>query len=111
MIYVPDSNIYNRCYVIQNEDTIRAYNVVPNYNTNYLYRDYYIHSDYIYRDGQGQWNQYSTLPICLDSSVITHEEFYRQDYYKSLIIFVIFFIFIIYIPIKIIFRFFKKRRD
>lgn len=111
MIYVPSSDTFNKCYVVQSEGVIRAYDHTPNYNTNYTYRDYYIDSDYIYRDNTGQWNQYSTLPVCLSNSVITHDEFYRHDYYKSLIIYVIWFIFIIYFPLKLLLKFFKRGRN
>ena len=68
MIYVPTDTTYNRCYVVQSEGVIRGYDRVPNYNSNYNYRDYYIKSDYIYRDGAGQWGQYSTLPTCLSTN-------------------------------------------
>lgn len=108
MIYLPTDNTYNKCYIVQNENVIRAYDRVPQNNITYYYRDYYINSDYIYKDGSGSWGQYTTLPICLDNNVITHEYFYRLDYYKSLIIFSIMFIFIILIPILIILKFFKK---
>lgn len=109
MIYVPKNDTYNKCYVVQSENVIRGYDTYPSYNTNYSYRDYYINSDYMFRDGVGSWSNYATLPICLRDDLITHEEFYRVDYYKSLIIFAIMFVFIIFIPLKIIFQFFKKR--
>ena len=108
MIYVPNDSIYNKCYVIQNEDVIRGYDRVPSYNTSYSYRDYYIHSDYIYRDGVGQWNQYSTLPICLSSDDLTSSYYYRVDFSNILIIFLIFSIFIIYLPYKIFSRLFGR---
>ena len=67
MIYVPSDNVYNKCYVVQNDNVIRGYDSVPTNNQNYAYRDYYINADYIYRDGTGSWSQYATLPICIDS--------------------------------------------
>lgn len=108
MIYVPDDTIYNQCYVVQSENTIRAYDRIPTNNSNYNYRDYYIHSDYIYRDGSGIWNQYSTLPVCLSSDVITNDIYYRQDFDKILIIFLILSIFCFYIPIRIFCRLFRR---
>ncbi len=107
-IYVPEDTTYDKCYVVQNEDVIRAYDVVPALSTLYNYRDYYINSDYIYKDGSGQWSQYSTLPICLDNEIITHDLYYRVDFYKSLIIFFILSIFCIYLPIKLFSKIFKK---
>lgn len=104
MIYVPQDNTYNKCYVVQSSDVIRGYDTIPNYNTNYNYRDYYIRSDYIYRDGYGSWSTYSTLPTCLSSSVITNDFYYRYDLANILIIFSILVIFCIYAPIKLFSR-------
>lgn len=108
MIYVPNNTTYNKCYVVQNEDVIRAYDTKPRYNTSYNYRDYYIHSDYIYKDGEGSWSQYSTLPICLSDSTITHEVYYRIDFVNILIILFIMSFFLFGIPIKIFKRLFRR---
>ena len=108
MIYVPSDLTYNKCYVVQNEDVIRGYDRVPSNNTNYNYRDYYIHSDYIYKDGYGSWNQYSTLPVCLSTSDITNDFYYRVDFSNILLIFFIFSIFVIYLPYKIFSRLFGR---
>lgn len=107
-IFVPEDTTYNKCYVVQSEGVIRGYDRVPSNNTSYNYRDYYINSDYIYRDGAGTWSQYSTLPVCLSSDVITNDFYYRVDLYKILIMFIIFAIFAIYIPIKIFSKLFRK---
>ena len=40
MIYVPNDDTYDKCYVVQNEDVIRGYDRQPSYNTIYNYRDY-----------------------------------------------------------------------
>lgn len=106
-IYVPSETIYNKCYVVQNSDVIRAYDKVPNNNTDYNYRDYYINSSYIYKDGYGSWGSYSTLPVCLDSDVITNDYYYRLDFPNILIMFLIINIFAIYLPIKIFSKLFK----
>ena len=108
MIYVPYDSIYDKCYVVQSEGVIRGYDRVPSYNTVYSYRDYYLKSDYIYREGSGQWNQYSTLPTCLASSQITNDYYYRVDFSNILIIFLIFALFIIFIPYKIFSRLFGR---
>lgn len=100
-IFVPEDTTYDACYVVQSEGVIRAYDRTPNYNISYNYRDYYINSSYIYRDGTGQWNNYSTLPICLDSDIITNDIYYRLDFPNILIMFLIINIFGIYLPIKI----------
>lgn len=106
-IYIPDENY--QCYVVQNEGVIRAYENVPANNTTINYRDYYINSDYIYRDGIATFSQYTALPICLSDDVLTHEIYYRVDYDKILTIFLILTIFIIYIPLKIYSRLWLKR--
>lgn len=106
MIYVPDTNY--KCYVVQSEGIIRAYEQVPGYNTNINYRDYYINSGYIYRDGNSNFGSYSSLPACLSSDVVTDNVYYRNDLDKILVITLILFIFIILIPLKIILRFFRR---
>ena len=108
MIYVPNDSTYNKCYVVQNEDVIRGYDRTPRNNTSYNYRDYYIHSDYIYKDGEGSWSQYSTLPICLSESVITNQPYYRIDFVNSLIILFVMSFFLFGIPIKIFKRLFRR---
>lgn len=103
-IYIPNDSTYNKCYVVQNEEVIRAYDRTPSYNVSYNYRDYYIKSDYIFKDGSGQWSQYSTLPTCLSTSVITNDFYYRQDITSILVTFTILVIFCIYFPIKLFLR-------
>lgn len=103
-IYVPQDNTYNKCYVVQNEEVIRGYDRTPSNNVSYNYRDYYIKSDYIFKDGTGTWSQYSTLPNCLSSSIITNDFYYREDIASILIIFCVLTIFTIYLPIKLFLR-------
>lgn len=113
MIYVPDTSY--ACYVVQNSDTIRAYKTKP-YNPSYNqsvtieYRDYYLKSNYIYQDGTQQFGNYSTIPVCLDSSVLTDSYYYRNDFDSILVIFLIMSIFCFYIPLKIFSRLFKRGR-
>lgn len=87
MIYVPNDSTFNKCYVVQGEGVIRGYDHTPSNNTTYNYRDYYINSSYIYRDGTGSWSQYATLPICLSADTITNNYVYRNDFANILIIF------------------------
>ena len=106
MIYVPDLNY--KCYVVQSEGVIRAYEERPQYNTDVNYRDYYINSSYIYKDGYQSFGSYSTIPTCLDTSVLTNDFYYRLDLDSILFIFTIFVIFGICLPFKILFRFFRR---
>lgn len=107
MIYVPEKESY-KCYVVQNENVIRAYKQVPNNNTNVDYRDYYINSDYIFKDGTQQFSQYTTLPVCLSEQNLTSSVYYRLDFDKILIIFTIMCIFCFLIPIKVFIRLFRR---
>lgn len=108
-IYVPQDNTYNKCYVVQNEEVIRAYDRTPTNNVSYNYRDYYIRSDYIYKDGSGTWSQYTTLPVCLSSSVITNDYWYRLDITNVLINVFIISLFGLYLPFKIFKALFGRR--
>lgn len=106
MIYVPDTRY--ACYVVQGEGVIRAYEQMPQYNTTVYYRDYYINSDYIYRDGSQQFSTYTNLPVCLDTAVISNDYYYRTDFDKILVITLIMAIFIVLIPLKVVSRFFRR---
>lgn len=113
MIYVPDLNY--KCYVLINKDTIRAYETKPynpgyNQQVNINYRDYYITSNYLYTDGVQSFGNYSTLPICLATSKLTDDVYYRNDLDKILVIFLILCIFMFLIPLKLFQRFFKGAR-
>lgn len=106
-IYVPDLENY-KCFVVQSEGVIRAYEKIPANNTDVNYRDYYINSSYIYKDGSSSFGSYYNLPVCLARDNLTSDVFYRNDIDKILIIFLIMCIFNFYIPIKIFSKLFKK---
>lgn len=107
MIYVPDLTNY-KCYVVQSEGVLRGYEEVPVNNSTVGYRDFYINSNYIYRDGFQTFGQYSNLPVCLSSDVITSDVYYRNDFDSILIIFLIMSIFCLYIPLKVFLRLFRR---
>ena len=108
-IYVPEDSTFNKCYVVQSEGVIRGYDRVPSFNSQYNYREYFIKTDYIYRDGSGSWSSYSTLPVCLDSSVITNDYWFRLDITNVLINVLIISIFCFYLPFRIIKALWGKR--
>lgn len=83
-VYLPVYQNSN-CAVIQNSDVIRVYETRPTYNTDVNYIDYYIHSDYISNHGTQRFNQYSTLPSCIESNLITNEYGYRIDFPEIMI--------------------------
>lgn len=105
-IYVPDLNY--KCYVVQSEGVIRAYEEKPKNNSDVNYRDYYIKSNYIYKDGSQSFSSYSTLPVCLDTNILTDSVYYRNDFDSILVIFTIMCLFCFYIPIKIFMRLFRR---
>ena len=107
MIYVPDLQNY-KCYVVQNEQILRGYKEIPRNNSTIEYRDFYMNSNYIYRDSSQQFSQYTTLPVCLSNDILTTEVYYRNDFDSILIIFFIMCILCFYIPLKIFSRLFKK---
>lgn len=107
MIYVPDLTNY-KCFYVQSEGVIRAYEEIPSNNTTINYRDYYINSNYIYKDGSQTFSNYTTLPVCLTSSVLTDKVEYRNDFDSILIIFLIMCIFCFYIPICLFKRIFRR---
>lgn len=107
MIYVPELENY-KCYVVQSEGVIRAYEEKPQNNITVNYRDFYIKSNYIYKDGSQQFSSYTTLPICINSSELTSEVYYRNDFDSILIIFVLLCIIFFWFPIKLLTRIFKR---
>lgn len=108
-IYVPQDNTYNKCYVVQSEGVIRGYEEVPQINRTINYRDYYIKSDYIYRDSYQTFGSYSTPPTCLAPDVLTNDYWYRIDLTNILINFTIISIFGLYLPWRIFKSLFGRR--
>lgn len=108
-IYVPEDSIYNKCFVVQSEGVIRAYDHVPSNNISYNYRDYYVKSDYMFRDGSGTWSSYTTLPTCLSSDLLTHDYWYRLDITNVLINVTIIALFGLYFPFRIFKSLFGRR--
>jgi len=107
MIYVPDIENY-KCFVVRSDTTIRAYKEIPTNNADIDYRDYYYTSNYLYQDGSQSFSQYTTLPTCLDNSVITDSPYYRTDFDSILLIFVLLCIICFGMPLKIFMRLFRR---
>lgn len=110
MIYVPDIKNY-KCFVVQNNETIRAYSEVPRLNSSIDYRDYYVNSHYLYKDGTQQFGNYSTnIPTCISTNELTDAYYYRNDFDSILIIFIILVGFCYFVLRKIIRSFFHGFR-
>jgi len=86
----------------------RGYEETPKNNTTVNYRDFYINSNYIYKDSSQSFSSYTNLPVCLSSNAITTDVYYRNDFDSILIIFLIMSIFCFYIPLKIFSKLFKR---
>lgn len=111
-IYLPVENVNEyACYSVYDKDTIRAYKNMPQQNSSSNYKDFFINSNYLERDGVQQWGNYNqNLPVCLNKQNITNEYMYRTDYMNILVIFVLI-ILIIYFPVStLIKRFFRGMR-
>lgn len=109
-IYLPIEQVSDyKCYSVIDKDTIRAYVQQPRLETSSQYVDFYINSHYLQKTGTQSWGQWnSSLPVCLSSSSITNDFYYRNDLDSILIIFLVLFIFIIVLPYKIMSRSFGR---
>lgn len=99
-IYLPTEYVNSPCKVINN-GYIRAY--TNSSLTNYV--DIYINQDYMIREG---YNSYGYSGTCDSLNTYTDNFYYRTDLPDILLIFTIFVLFGIYLPFRIIRRFYKK---
>ena len=99
-IYLPTEYINSPCKVINN-GYIRVY--TNNSLTNYV--DIYINQDYMIREG---YNSYGYSGTCDSLNTYTDNFYYRTDFPDILLMFSIFVLFGIYLPFRIIRRFYKK---
>lgn len=109
-IYLPlEEGQSYACYTIYDKDTIRAYNSTPAINSTSSYTDYFINSHYLHRQGSQTWGNYNpNLPVCLSSSEITTDYYYRNDISDILIIFMIISIIGVYLPYKLFCKLFGR---
>ena len=107
MIYVPTYNNSN-CVAIRDKDTIRVYDSRPTNNSNVFYTDYFINSHYLFVNGYQQFTQYSTLPTCINTDLLTSSPYYRNDFDNILVIFIILLIICFYFPYRILSRMFGR---
>ena len=79
----------------------------PSSNPCIFYDVYFTQGNFVWTENSGRITNQTQYPI-LDSSRFTNDYVYRTDFDKSLVIFLILFIFIIFIPYKIISRLFGR---
>lgn len=99
-IYLPTEYINSPCKVINN-GYIRAY--TNSSLTDYV--DIYINQDYMLREGT---YSYGYTGQCDTINTYTDNFYYRTDFPDILLMFSIFVLFGIYLPFRIIRRFYKK---
>ena len=99
-IYLPTEYINSPCKVINN-GYIRAY--TNSSLTEYV--DIYLNQDYMLREGT---YSYGYSGQCDSLNTYTDNFYYRTDFPDILLMFTIFVLFGIYLPFKIIRRFYKK---
>lgn len=108
-IYVPYTNKSDfACYSVYDKDTIRAYRTSPQANSTIDYTDFYINSNYINKNGQQTFGNFSNLPTCISSDNITDNVFFRNDIDSILITFFIILLICFYFPYRIISRLFGR---
>ena len=105
-IYLPVNINNNNCAYINNNDVIRVFDFRGT-NQYITYTDYYINNHYITNTGASYVGNNFNYN-CISTSDFTTDYWYRNDILDSLLIFVILFIFIIFIPFKIMSRPFGK---
>lgn len=107
MIYIPDFEDY-ACVNIRNQEVMRAYKTLPTNNSVVQYDDYYYNSHYFSHSGTETFSQYTTLPDCVDSSLLTDNFYYRTDFDSILIIFIIITFIVIVLPINLFRTIFRR---
>lgn len=88
-------------------DTLRCYESKPTFNSTINYKEYYVNSHYLYKNGSTQFGNYNYNVNCLDNSVLTNKYMYRNDISDILLTFVLFIGFVIFMvgmPLKSFFR-------
>lgn len=105
-IYVPNTDI--SCAYMLDSSTLRTIKNMPTSESTIVVRDYYVNSHYLYADKSISFIPSSFEYNCIDNSLLTDTFYYRNDLSDILIIFIIFCLFSIYIPLKIILRLFKR---
>ena len=104
--YSPIDLPNNKCYEYQDTYILRIYDSI-NINQENNFTDYNTANHYQSKSGS---IFLENEPVCMSHEYLSHELYYRNDLSHILVIFLILAIFIIYLPIKIFSKFFKKGR-
>lgn len=108
-IYVPEDYINKPCVELYGHNVLRVYDTKPALNSESTYTDFYTDMDYYSKTGYASWGQWSSsLPVCVPSSNLVSDVYYRVDFPSILMTIFIFLILLFYFPYKIISRVFGR---
>lgn len=105
MYYLPEYST-GQCLFVYDKDTLRVLDNKPVLNTPVDYTDYYINSNYYTTNGTIIYND--TMPLCISDDKISTDYIYRVDFLNIVLLFVLLVIICFYVPVKILFRFFRR---
>lgn len=105
MIYVPDIEHYE-CFTMH-DGYIRAYEGISDIPASVAYTDFFYNNNYYERSGREELLE---VPACIPSDKLTTDYYYRTDIDKILVIFIILAFVIVYLPLRLIFHLFNRRR-
>lgn len=108
-IYVPEDYIEKPCVEVYGHNVLRVYDRKPSLNSDSTYTDFYTDMDYYSKTGLTSWGQWSSsLPVCVPSSNLVSDVYYRVDFPNILMTIFIFLILLFYFPYRIIARIFGR---
>lgn len=109
MTYLPKIED-NNCIVVDNLNSgyIRVYNFTPYSNSIVGFTDYFIEYDYITRTGSQSFSSYNYTVNCQPHDNFTTNFYYRVDFDRILVIFLILCIFCFLVPLKAFMRLFRR---
>lgn len=102
-IYIPSEYLNKQCYIVNN-DYIRVYDTTYTNQSNVVY-DIYFKNDYMIKRNSANYNSNT---LCDMINTYTDEIYYRHDFSTILWLFIGLCLVIFLIPIKTVFRFFKR---
>lgn len=105
-IFLPVDNFNDfKCYEVLDSNTVRSYRSTPVIGSEVDYIDFFVNSHYLEKQGKTTL-EYS--PICLDSTSLTNEVYYRNDFPQIMLCFVLILFFITYFARTILRNFFRR---
>ena len=108
-IYVPENYINKFCVEFYGHNVLCVYDKKPALDSDSTYTDFYTDMDYYSKTGYVSWGQWSSsLPVCVPSSNLVSDVYYRVDFPNILMTIFIFLILLFYFSYRIISRVFGR---